>query len=138
LRNIDCVKSLGLTGQEGERLNKNHLQDSWPGAYQVKRNPQHRLYTSTFVNTLRQVILFMLMWLIFRGQMDAGRTGDDANLFLFCIWPLAGIGNIILSYREAEASLNNFKKPHAESAGVRPQKPQHLGPFNTGVCEREF
>src|SRR5688572_3014552 len=62
LRNIELVKSLGLTNQEVERLNKNTYKILGLEITKVKRVRSIAFIQGTFVNTLRQVILFMLMW----------------------------------------------------------------------------
>jgi ATP-binding cassette subfamily B protein len=129
LRNIELVKSLGLTGQEVERLNKNTYKILGLELTKVKRIRSIGFIQGTFVNTLRQVILFMLMWLIFRNQMDAGELVTMQIFSFFVFGPLQEIGNIILSYREAEASLNNFKNLMQKAPEAAPQKPQHLGPI---------
>ena len=127
LRNIELVKSLGLTNQEVERLNKNTFKILGLELTKVKRIRSISFIQGTMVNTLRQVILFILMYLIFGHQMDAGQLVTMQIFSFFVFGPLQEIGNIILSYREAEASLNNFhtlmnKKPEAV-----PASPQHLG-----------
>src|SRR5205085_11783698 len=71
LRNIELVKSLGLTQQEVQRLNKNTYKILGLELTKVKRVRSIRFIQVTFVNTLRQVILFILMWLIFLDKMDA-------------------------------------------------------------------
>src|SRR5215218_5592237 len=129
LRNIELVKSLGLTGQEIERLNKNTYKILGLELTKVKRIRSIGFVQGTFVNTLRQVILFMLMWLIFRDMMDAGELVTMQIFSFFVFGPLQEIGNIILSYREAEASLNNFKNLMQKAPETVPQKPQHLGPI---------
>jgi ATP-binding cassette, subfamily B, bacterial len=129
LRNIELVKSLGLTGQEVERLNKNTYKILGLELTKVKRIRSIGFVQGTFVNTLRQVILFMLMWLIFRGQMDAGELVTMQIFSFFVFGPLQEIGNIILSYREAEASLNNFKSLMQKAPEAMPATPQHLGPI---------
>jgi ATP-binding cassette subfamily B protein len=73
LRNIELVKSLGLTNQEVTRLNKNTYKILGLELTKVKRIRSISFVQGTLVNTLRQVILFILMWLIFRGEMDAGQ-----------------------------------------------------------------
>ena len=128
LRNIELVKSLGLTGQEVERLNKNTYKILGLELTKVKRIRSIGFVQGTFVNTLRQVILFMLMWLIFGGRMDAGELVTMQIYSFFIFGPLQDIGNIILSYREAEASLNNFKNLMQKSPEPQPQKPIALGP----------
>jgi ATP-binding cassette subfamily B protein len=51
------------------------------------------------------------------------------QIFSFFVFgPLQEIGNIILSYREAEASLTNFKNLMQKAPELTPSKPQHLGP----------
>lgn len=127
LRNIELVKSLGLTTQEVDRLNKNTYKILALELTKVKRIRSISFVQGTLVNTLRQVILFILMWLIFRHQMDAGQLVTMQIFSFFVFGPLQEIGNIILSYREAEASLQNFdrlmkKEPEPEAA-----HPQQLG-----------
>ncbi len=129
LRNIELVKSLGLTGQEVSRLNKNTYKILGLELTKVKRIRSIGFIQGTFVNTLRQVILFMLMWLIFRNQMDAGELVTMQIFSFFVFGPLQEIGNIILSYREAEASLNNFKTLMQKAPETTPVKPEHLGPI---------
>ena len=109
LRNIELVKSLGLTGQEVDRLNKNTYKILGLELTKVKRIRSISFIQGTFVNTLRQVILFMLLWLIYRGEMNAGELVMMQIFSFFVFGPLQEIGNVILSYREAEASLNNFE-----------------------------
>lgn len=108
LRNIELVKSLGLTEQEVSRLNKNTYKILGLELTKVKRIRSISFIQGTLVNTLRQVILFILMWLIFGNQMDAGQLVTMQIFSFFVFGPLQEIGNILLSYREAEASLNNF------------------------------
>ena len=125
LRNIELVKSLGLTKQEVSRLNKNTYKILGLELKKVKRIRSISFIQGTMVNTLRQVILFILMWLIFKNQMNAGQLVTMQIFSFFVFGPLQEIGNILLSYREAEASLNNFhnlmqKAPETEPANPKP------------------
>lgn len=131
LRNIELVKSLGLTGQEVERLNKNTYKILGLELTKVKRIRSISFIQGTFVNTLRQVILFILMWLIFRNVMDAGQLVTMQIFSFFVFGPLQDIGNIILSYREAEASLNNFQNLMKKQPEVMAANPKHLGAIHT-------
>jgi ATP-binding cassette subfamily B protein len=83
------------------------------------------------VNTLRQVILFILMWLIFKNEMDAGQLVTMQIFSFFVFGPLQEIGNILLSYREAEASLNNFNALMNKKPEATPVNPLHLGTIET-------
>ncbi len=127
LRNIELVKSLGLTSQEVNRLNKNTYKILGLELTKVKRVRSISFVQGTLVNTLRQVILFILMWLIFRNEMDAGQLVTMQIFSFFVFGPLQEIGNILLSYREAEASLNNFDKLMKKAPEQEPSNPKKLG-----------
>jgi ATP-binding cassette subfamily B protein len=127
LRNIELVKSLGLTHQEVDRLNKNTYKILGLELTKVKRIRSISFIQGTFVNTLRQVILFILMWLIFGDKMDAGQLVTMQFFSFFIFGPLQEIGNILLSYREAEASLNNFQNLMKKAPEAQPLKPLPLG-----------
>ncbi len=127
LRNIELIKSLGLAQEEVSRLNKNTYKILGLELTKVKRIRSISFVQGTFVNTLRQIILFILMWLIFRHVMNTGQLVTMQIFSFFVFGPLQDIGNIVLSYREAQASLNNFevlmkKVPEPEAAN-----PKHLG-----------
>lgn len=131
LRNIELVKSLGLTTQEVDRLNKNTYKILGLELTKVKRIRSISFVQGTFVNTLRQVILFILMVLIFGREMDAGQLVTMQIFSFFVFGPLQEIGNILLSYREAEASLNNFENLMNKAPELQPDSPKHLGDIET-------
>lgn len=127
LRNIELVKSLGLTQQEVNRLNKNTYKILGLEITKVKRIRSISFIQGTFVNTLRQVILFVLLMMIFGDRMSAGQLVTMQIFSFFLFGPLQEIGNILLSYREAEASLNNFKNLMEKKPEPTPAHPVHLG-----------
>lgn len=136
LRNIELVKSLGLTQQEVGRLNKNTFKILALELKKVKRIRTVSFIQGTFVNTLRQVILFMLMWFIFGDKMDAGQLVTMQVFSFFVFGPLQEIGNIIISYREAEASLLNFDKLMNTAPEPIAAAPSHIGNIETLVFDR--
>ncbi len=127
LRNIELVKSLGLTRQEVERLNKNTYKILGLELKKVKRLRSISFIQGTFVNTLRQVILFMLMWMIFNDKMQPWELATMQIYSFFVFGPLQEIGNIILTYREAQASLENFNNLMKKAPEPQPADPKHLG-----------
>jgi len=131
LRNIELVKSLGLTTQEVDRLNKNTYKILGLELTKVKRVRSISFIQGTFVNTLRQVILFILMWLIYRHHMDFGQLVTMQIYSFFVFGPLQEISNILISYREAEASLNNFNNLMQKAPERMPEEPKHLGEVQT-------
>jgi ATP-binding cassette, subfamily B, bacterial len=136
LRNIELVKSLGLTQQEISRLNKNTFKILGLELTKVKRIRTVSFIQGTFVNTLRQVILFMLMWLIFKDRMNAGQLVTMQVFSFFVFGPLQEVGNIILSYREAEASLNNFDILMKKAPEVVAANPKHIGGIESLVFDQ--
>jgi ATP-binding cassette subfamily B protein len=127
LRNIELIKSLGLTGQEIKRLNQNTFKILQLELKKVRGVRSISFVQGTFVNFLRQCILFVLLFLIFREQMTVGQLLSLQFYSFFVFGPMQEIGNVIIAYREAEASLNNFDKLLKKPIEVTPEFPTHLG-----------
>ncbi len=131
LRNIELVKSLGLTEQEVKRLNADTYKILGLELTKVKRIRSISFLQGTLVNTLRQVILFLLMYLIFKDSMQPHEMVTMQFFSFFIFGPLQEIGNIILSYREAEASIGNYHKLMEKEPEKVPEVPIHLGDIET-------
>ncbi|MGE5106603.1 MAG: ABC transporter transmembrane domain-containing protein, partial [Sphingobacteriales bacterium] len=71
LRNIELVKSLGLTQQEISRLNNNTYKILGLELKKVKSIRTLSFIQGTFVNLLRQIIMFTLLWLVFKSELTA-------------------------------------------------------------------
>ncbi len=127
LRNIELVKSLGLTEQEIKRLNSNTYKILGLELRKVKSIRTLSFIQGTFVNFLRQVIMFTLLWLVFQGKLTPGQVMTLTFYSFFIFGPLQEIGNIIMSYREAEASLINFDAVMKKAPEVQPVHPAPLG-----------
>ncbi|MBS1760986.1 MAG: ABC transporter ATP-binding protein [Bacteroidetes bacterium] len=127
LRNIELVKSLGLTNQEVNRLNKNTFKILGLELAKVKRIRSISFIQGTFVNTLRQIILLLLMIFVYHKEMDAGQIVTMQIFSFFVFGPLQEIGNIILSFREAQASLEKFDALMKKTPELQPTHPKHLG-----------
>ena len=97
----------------------------------VKRIRSISFLQGTLVNTLRQVILFLLMWLVFRDDMQPHEMVTMQFFSFFIFGPLQEIGNIILSYREAEASIGNYHQLMQKEPESTPAQPVHLGNIET-------
>ena len=108
LRNIEIVKSLGLTKQEVKRLNNNTFKILGLELKKVKRIRSLSFIQGTMVNFLQQMITFTLLFLIFKNIVTPGQYLSLVFYGFFIFGPMQEIGNIIISYREAEASLHNF------------------------------
>ncbi len=69
----------------------------------------------------------MLLWLIFHKASVARRTDLHAVHFHPHHGPLQDLGNIILAYREAEASLQLFDELMRKKPEYRPEEPVEIG-----------
>lgn len=134
LRNIELVKSLGLTEQEVKRLNVNTYKILGLELRKVKSIRALSFIQGTMVNFLRQVLTFTFLWLIFRDVITTGEMISLQFYSFFIFGPLQEIGTIIISYREAEASLNNFDALMKRAVEPTPVTPQKVG----AIKELEF
>ena len=134
LRNIELVKSLGLTEQEVKRLNTNTYKILGLELRKVKSIRTLSFFQGTLVNFLRQIITFTLIWLIYRHILTTGELIALQFYSFFIFGPLQEIGNIIVSYREAQASITNFHNLMERKVEVKPAHPKMVG----GINELEF
>ncbi len=123
LRNIELVKSLGLTFPEIRRM-RQHTQT----IYDLEMTKTRRVRFLSFLqgstlNLLRQSILFTLLWLIFRDVLSPGELIAMQFISTAIFMPLQDIGNIIVQYREAEASIQLFDNLMHKPIEKRPEHP---------------
>lgn len=115
LRNIELVKSLGLTGQEIRRLNTTTIKILKLELKKVRSLRAISFIQGTCVNFLRQCIVLCLLYFIFGGSITPGQYLTLMFYSFFIFGPMQEIGSVLMAYREAEASLNNLqdlmKKP---------------------------
>lgn len=126
LRNIELVKSLGLTQQEVRRLNSNTIKILGLELRKVRSIRTISFIQGTCVNLLRQVITFTLLYYIFRDQITPGQYLTLSFYQFFIFGPLQELGNIILIYREAEVSLNNMQTLMSKPVERKPDAPQAM------------
>ncbi|HAY34944.1 MAG TPA: ABC transporter ATP-binding protein, partial [Bacteroidetes bacterium] len=131
LRNIELVKSLGLSQQEIDRLNNTTDKILLLELKKVKYIRSLSFIQGTTVNLLRTSILLLMMYLIFTQAIT---TGQFFTLFIYSFYifgPLQELGNIINIYKEAEVSLNNFQEILNTPADPKPLNPVRIGEVTT-------
>lgn len=126
LRNIELVKSLGLTNQEIRRLNANTIKILGLELKKVRSIRAISFVQGTFVNFLRQSIMFSLLFFLFRDTLTLGQLFSMQFYSFFIFGPLQELGNVILAYREAQASLNNLETLMQRPVERKPENPQHI------------
>jgi len=128
LRNIELIKSLGLTFTEIRRLK---AQTDAIFALEMEKVKRIRLLSflqGTTLSMLKLAILFALLWLIFRDVLSTGELIAMQFITVAIFAPLQELGNIILAWREAEASLLNFEALMKKPIERRPANPVDVGP----------
>lgn len=130
LRNIELVKSLGLSQQEIERLNSTTDKILKLELKKVRYIRSLSFVQGTCVNLLRTGIMFMMLYLIFDRQISIGQFFTMFIYSFFIFGPLQELGNIINIYREAEVSLNNFQQILDIKPEPRPLHPVQTGPVH--------
>ncbi|MBO9154610.1 ABC transporter ATP-binding protein [Chitinophaga sp. GCM10012297] len=126
LRNIELVKSLGLTNQEIRRLNTNTMKILLLELKKVRSVRSIAFVQGTFVNLLRSSILFLLLWLVYGNIASVGQLVALQLYSFFLFGPLQELGNIILAYREAQVSLSNFERILQTPVEETPANPPRL------------
>jgi len=131
LRNIELVKSLGLAKQEIARLNKTTYRILDLELKKVKYVRSMSFVQGTTVNLVRSVMVVVLLLLIFKQTISPGQYFSFLFYSFFLFNPLQELGNVILSWREAEVSLGNFKGILSTPIDKKPEKPVLLEKVNT-------
>ena len=127
LRNIELVKSLGLTYPEIRRL-KSFTRGIFDlEMRKIKRIRSLGFLQSTALLLLKESILFVLLWLIFHKALSPGELISMQFISTRIMFPLQDLGNIILAYREAQASLQLFDELMRKKPEYRPAEPVEIG-----------
>jgi len=130
LRNIELIKSLGLTFPEIRRLQAQTVKVFGLEMQKVKRIRLLSFLQGTTLSLLRHSILFALLWLIFRNVLTTGELIAMQFISVAIFAPLQELGNIILAWREAEGSLLNFAALMAKPIERRPAGAVSVGPVS--------
>jgi ATP-binding cassette subfamily B protein len=129
LRNIELVKSLGLAQQEIAHLNATTAKILKLELKKVKYLRSLSFIQGTFVNFLRTSILFLMLYLIFTQRITVGQFFSLFIYSFFIFGPLQELGNVVNTWRETEASLENFETILALRPEPRPEHPITIGPL---------
>lgn len=126
LRNIELVKSLGLANQEIDRLNKTTFKILGLELRKVKYIRSLSFLQGTSVQFTRSIMIVVLLILVFKDGLMPGQYLMFLFYSFFLFNPLQELGNIIMIHREAEVSLDNFKKLMETPLEYKPTAPRML------------
>jgi ATP-binding cassette subfamily B protein len=127
LRNIELVKSLGLTNQEVNRLNSTTNKIVNLELKKIRFIRSLSFIQGTTVHFMRTSLVFALYLFIFN---DIIKPGDLITLMFFSFFlfnPLQELGNVIATFNETKASMDNFSKLMESKSESVPQNPIDFG-----------
>lgn len=129
LRNVELVKSLGLEEQETKRLNA--VNDKVLNLELSKLTLIRKLsFTQgTLVNAMRSSILFVMLWLIFLGDVSLGQFLTLWFYSFYIFAPLGDVGTVAAQYQEAKGSLEKLEEILSVKPEEKPKHPASIGPL---------
>jgi len=131
LRNIELIKSLGLSKQEEQRLNITTDKILKLELKKVKYIRSLSFVQGTTINLIRSSIVALMMYLIFRNTLTIGDYLALMIYSFFIFGPLQELGTVIQVYREAQVSLYNFANIMNAPAEKKPENPVAIPQIET-------
>jgi ATP-binding cassette subfamily B protein len=126
LHNVELVKSLGLEQQEAARLAKVNNDILKLELKKITIIRTLSFIQGTMVNVSRSALLFLMLWLIFTGQITLGEF-FTLMFYSFAIFsPLYEFGNVISQYQETRASLEVAQEVFNQQPEAQPAQPQRI------------
>ena len=127
LRNIELVKSLGLTYQEEKRLNLNTFKILQLELEKIRFIRSLSFIQGTTVHFLRTCVVFTLYYFLFGQKIIVGDLLTMVFFTFFIFGPLQELGNFIIALNETKVSMENFKILLNAPKEFRPKNPEHIG-----------
>ncbi len=110
LRNVELVKSLGLEGQETTRLQGLIGKILDLELHKVRLIRALSFVQGTTLNATRTAIMFLMLYLIFSGEISVGQF-FSLLFYSFALFnPLSEVSTVSASYQEAKASMETVQK----------------------------
>ncbi len=109
LRNIELVKSLGLSDQEINRLNTTTQKILALELKKLRYIRSISFIQGTLINLIRTSLSLFMLVLVFKEIITFGQFFSLFVYSFFIFEPLQGIGQVLNDYRESEVSLKRYK-----------------------------
>lgn len=127
LRNIELVKSLGLTHQEEARLNLNTLKILKLELQKIRYIRSLSFIQGTTVHFMRTLVVFTLYYFVFQGKIVVGDLLTMTFFTFFIFNPLQEMSQFIIVKNETKVSLDNFKQLLEKESEYKPAQPIAIG-----------
>ncbi|MES2748710.1 MAG: ABC transporter ATP-binding protein [Bacteroidota bacterium] len=131
LRNIELVKSLGLTQQEEERLNSNTHKILSLELQKIRFIRSLSFIQGTTVHFLRTCVVFALYYFLFGDKILVGDLLTMVFFTFFIFGPLQELSQFIIVKNETKVSMENFEQLLNATSEFRPKNPTHIGAISS-------
>ena len=135
LRNIELVKSLGLTYQEEKRLNLNTLKILQLELQKIRFIRSLSFIQGTTVHFLRTCVVFTLYYFLFGEKIIVGDLLTMVFFTFFIFGPLQELGAFIIALNETKVSMENFKELLLAPKEFRPKNAKNIGAIKSLLFE---
>jgi ATP-binding cassette, subfamily B, bacterial len=126
LRNIELVKSLGLTKQEEERLNINTIKILGLELQKIRFIRSLSFIQGTTVHFLRTCVVFALYYFLFGEKILVGDLLTMVFFTFFIFGPLQELSSFIIVRNETKISLENFENLLNAKSEFKPENPKSI------------
>jgi ATP-binding cassette subfamily B protein len=127
LRNIELVKSLGLTKQEEGRLNSNTLKILQLELEKIRFIRSLSFIQGTTVHFMRTCVVFTLYYFLFGQKILVGDLLTMVFFTFFIFNPLQELSTFIIVRNETKVSMENFAELLNATSEFRPEHPKPIG-----------
>lgn len=127
LRNIELVKSLGLTQQEENRLNSNTHKILDLELQKVRFIRSLSFIQGTTVHFMRTCVIFALYYFLFGDKIIVGDLLTMVFFTFFIFGPLQELSSFIIVKNETKISMENFSKLLAAKSEYKSEQPVAIG-----------
>ncbi len=131
IRNVELVKSLGLEDQEANRLNRVNDKILRLELKKVRLIRTFSFIQGTLVNTMRSLVMFLMLWFIFHGAISLGQFFTLLFYSFFLFNPLGELGTVASQYQEAKGSMEALQKILDIPPAKKPKSPAPLPPITS-------
>jgi ATP-binding cassette subfamily B protein len=131
LRNIEIVKSLGLSKQEVSRFEARSGRILEMEVEKIRRARYLTFFHGACVNLLRSGLVLLFFYLVFTKQITMGQFFSLVFYSYFIFSPMQEMGTVMSLYQETEASLKNIEAILQAPQEARPDRPAALGKLQT-------
>lgn len=131
LRNIELVKSLGLTAQEEGRLNSNTHKILQLEIQKIRFIRSLSFIQGTTVHFMRTCVVFALYYFLFSEKIVVGDLLTMVFFTFFIFNPLQELSAFIIAKNETKVSMENFEQLLNAKSEHRPETPEHFGKISS-------